>query len=315
MQNRILILSLFCLMLGIIFYIYDLHAARAAPLSDMKTVVLYDAMSGALPNTSLMTFTDFPTGTASLAYVEGAAVLDTTLSSKETFAGWVSNLSTTPGFPVLDRTTGVEVNFTMQVESETHGNSDRAGFSVIILDQAAKGVEIAFWENQIWVQSDENTGGLFRHGEGIAYATTTGLTDYQVTLVDDTYTLTANAEQLLTGPLRDYSSFTGFPDPYEVPNFLFFGDDSTSSQARVKLSYVSITGTQPIVPTVAAANTNTDTPDPTPSSTPQPSTTPMPSPTPSVPGLGICPSGWLFGAVLAGNAMILRTARRRTKPF
>jgi hypothetical protein len=313
MHNRILLSSLFSLILTSVFYSHDLRNARATSFTDAKTLVLYDAASGDLPSTSLMAFTDFPSGTASPTYAEGATVLDTTVSGEETFAGWVTSPTTISGFPILDRMTGVQVNFTLEMESETHGNSHRAGFSVIILDQEAKGIEIAFWENQIWVQSDENTGGLFKHGEGIAYATTAGLTNYQVTIVEDTYTLTANSEQLLTGPLRDYRSFSGFPDPYEMPNFLFLGDDSTSSQARVRLSFVSITGTEPAVPTVTAKSTNTSTPLPTASSTPLPSATPAPSPSPSPIGFEFCPSIWLVGAVVIANATLMQTIRRRMK--
>ena len=119
----------------------------------------------------------------------------------------------------------------------------------------------------------------------------------------DTYTLTANAEPLLTGPLRDYSAFAGFPDPYETPNFLFLGDNTTSAQARVRLRFVSVTGTEPVVP----ANTG-EISVPTASSTPQPqpSATPLPSPNPV---FELCPSGWLVGIVALASIIMGRSAR------
>jgi hypothetical protein len=240
-------------------------------------------------------------------FSDGATVVDKTISGTDTYAGWVAGEVTTPGFPVLDRTVGVRVNFTVQVDSEAHTNNDRAGFSVIILDKAAQGIELSFWENEIWVKSDDGTGGLFKHGEGIAFATS-ALTDYQVIFMGDTYTLTANAEPLLTGPLRDYSAFAGFPDPYETPNFLFLGDNTTSAQARVQLRFVSVTGTEPVVPTSTGATSL-----PTASSTlqPQPSATLNPALSQPKPVFELCPSGWLVGVVAIASPMLIKKIRRR----
>jgi hypothetical protein len=311
MTKSIICASLFTfLILDSALYFYPIKNARAASHADGKTLVLYDAASGDIPSKSLMSFTEFPPDAASLAYSDSAAVMDTTISGSDTYAGWISSQATTSGFPTLDRTMGVQVNFSMQVESETHTNNNRAGFSVIILDRDAKGIELSFWENEIWAQGDENTGGLFRRAEGIAFAATS-LTDYQVTLAGETYTLTANSELLLSGPLRDYSTFEGFPDPYETPNFLFMGDDTTSSQVRVRLRFVSVTGTELIVPTATTLSISTNTPLPLASPTPLPSATPVPSPTPTGRSVELCSSGWLIGAVMIASTRITKTVRRR----
>jgi hypothetical protein len=45
------------------------------------------------------------------------------------------------------------------------------------------------------------------------------------------YVLRANGTTILTGPIRDYTAFAGFPDVYETPNFLFLGDDTSSASA------------------------------------------------------------------------------------
>ncbi|MGZ9223661.1 MAG: choice-of-anchor Y domain-containing protein, partial [Anaerolineales bacterium] len=233
--------------------------ASATSAVGGKTLVLYDAAAGALPTAPLMNFTDFPPGAASPAYANGMTFLDTTTSGNSTYAGWISNVTTTPGFPTLDRTVGFQLDFALQIDSESHTNNNRAGFSIIVLSDDARGIELAFWENEIWAQNDQKTGGLFRHGEGTLFATTTGLINYQVIVVNDTYTLTANTEPILTGPQRDYSQFEGFPDPYETPNFLFLGDDTTSAQARIQLGFVSITGTERPTPTTSASS-NSATP-------------------------------------------------------
>jgi len=289
----------------------NFHTLKNARAGAGKTLVLYDAASGAIPSSSLMGFTDFPSGTSSLTYRDGATVLDTTQSGRDTFAGWVASQATTPGFPILDPKVGVQVNFKLQLERETHLNHNRAGFSVIILDQDAKGIELAFWENEIWAQSDDRTGGLFTHGERVPFETTTGLKDYQLTVDGDTYTLSANSKPILSGPVRDYSKFDGFPDPYETPNFLFLGDDTTSSQARVRLSFVSISGTEPIQPTTAITSTSTNSPSPTASLTPLPTVTPVPSltPTPTGKRFALCPSGWLIIAAVFTNLLIVNKIR------
>ena len=314
MKKRFLYPGLFFLAILGEFYSHPLREVRAASLADGKTLVLYDASSGAIPSESLMDFTDFPPGAASLTYASGSTVLDTTLAGNDTYAGWVSSQAITTGFPILDRAGNFQVNFTLQVESEAHDRNNRSGFSVIILDQDAKGIELSFWENEIWAQNDDLTGRPFTHGEGIAFPTTTELTEYQVTVAGDTYTLTANSEPILSGPVRDYGRFDGFPDPYETPNFLFWGDDTTAAQARVRLGFVSVSSTQPTLPTVTVTGTSTSSSMPTASFTPPPSATPVPSPTPVPVGrvFDLCPSGWLFIAITLPNVMLLKKLRRRS---
>ncbi len=44
----------------------------------------------------------------------------------------------------------------------------------------------------------------------------------------------------MNGNLRDYTGFSGFFDPYETPNFIFFGDDTTSAGANINFRSASI---------------------------------------------------------------------------
>lgn len=295
MRNKILLPALVAFLIpGTAFYPFDLGSAGASSLLSTKTLVLYDAASGAIPSAPLLGFVDFPTNTALPTYVDGSTVMDTTTSGSETYAGWVATRAGTPGFPSLNRTSGFQMNFTVHVENESHARDDRAGFSIIVLSEDAKGIELAFWEDQVWAQSDEATGGLFNQGEAITFATTAGLMEYQVTIVGETYTLTASGETILTGPLRNYSAFDGFPDPYETPNFLFLGDDTTSAQARIRLSFVSVTGTESVTPAPDSTSIGANVPLPTASDAPVLSVTPIPSPTPTGTSLELCPSSWLL---------------------
>lgn len=299
-------------MLGLLLIHPYLKDAQAASLAGEKTLVLYDPASGGIPSESLLDFTDFPPGAALPTYSGGATVLDTTLSGSGTYAGWVSGERITPDFPVLDRAEGIRLTFTLQVEAEIHSKANRAGLSVILLDQGAKGIELSFWEDEIWAQNDGATGGLFTHGEGIALATTAGLKEYQLSIAGDTYTLTAGSQPLLSGPVRDYSAFEGFLDPYETPNFLFLGDNTTSAQARARLGFVSITGAEPLLPTVTSIATGTGSPLPTATFTPAPSATPFPLPTPAPAGgiSELCSSGWLFLAVAVTGTLLSRRSGR-----
>ena len=224
-----------------------------------NTFVLYDAASGNVPDTGMMNFIDFPPGAAPPIYENGATLLDTSMAGNETYAGWVSNGASTAGFPLLDRAAGFQLNFSVQVENESHSNNNRAGFSMIILGNDARGIELAFWGNEIWAQNDDLTGGLFTHGEAATFDTTAGLINYQLNIINDTYSLNANGLSILTGPVRDYKNFEGFPNPYQSPNFLFIGDNTTSAEARIRLGYASVTGTGTSSPTNTPSPTDTPT--------------------------------------------------------
>lgn len=266
----------FVLIFGILFSLGPQNASAVAQVGNI--LVLYDADSGNIPDTGMMNFIDFPPGAAPPVYEKEVTLLDTSTSGDETYAGWVSNGASTAGFPLLDGEAGFQVNFSGQVENESHSNNNRAGFSVMVLGNDARGIELAFWENEIWAQSDDLTGGLFTHGEAATFDTTAGLINYQLNIINDTYTVNANGLSILTGPVRDYGNFEGFPDPYQSPNFLFIGDNTTSAQARIRLSYLSITGTE------AAAAT----------STPSPTSSPTPSLIPTDNDLKPCPLLRLF---------------------
>jgi hypothetical protein len=296
------------LILGLTPFSINSDGARAAPFLTTKTLILYDAASGDIPTAPLLGFLDFPQTTASLSYTDGTTVLDTTAAGSVTYAGWVATAAASPGFPILDRTAGFQVNFTVQVEDETHSSDHRAGFSFIILGQDGQGIELGFWEDQIWAQADERTGGLFTRAEGVPFPVFAGLTEYQVTVAGDSYALTANGETILTGPLREYSAFTGFPDPYETPNFLFLGDNTTRAQARVRLRFVSVLGSEPVAASPTAAISTT--PPGTEPSIAMPDTpTSIPSPTPAGSASELCSSGWVFLIVIATSAVVKRRYR------
>lgn len=218
------------------------QSKTAVAQPNATTTILYDgSLNTGTPSTQSMLYLAFPTGPYE-SFDNGVTTLDTTADSNIS-AGYFGGDDTI----ILDRMEGYQLHFTVKIDSESHNNDNRAGFSIIALSSDVKGIELGFWQDEVWAQHDDTTGTLFTHGEGNAFNTTSGLISYELAIVSDTYTLSANDTPILTGPLRDYSNFAGFPDPYETPNLIFLGDDTTSAQALIQLSYVAVTVNTPTV--------------------------------------------------------------------
>ncbi|MBW4646456.1 MAG: VCBS repeat-containing protein [Goleter apudmare HA4340-LM2] len=176
-----------------------------------------------------------------------------------------------PLFPTLDRNTGFVISFGLQVNAQTltasanknnDGKTDRAGFSFIVLGEDKKGIELGFLTDRIFAQDDgttqknpslePDTSGnpnktLFTQAEGVDF-NTTKLVNYNLAILGDQYTLSADGVATLTGKVRDYSAFVPptigaftLPNVYEKPNFLFFGDGTPSAGTNSNLAYVEVT--------------------------------------------------------------------------
>ena len=240
---------------------------------NANTTVLYDASLGGLPDSQGMSYAtygeNFTASSSTQAYVNGATVLTTTAAMGD-YAGY--GIDSADAI-MLDATNGFKMTFTVRIEEETHANNNRSGFSVILLDQNAKGIELGFYEDTIYAR-EGNGSSLFQHAEDITFATTSETT-YELEIVGTTYTLTAPGMPTLTGSVRDYSDNVTplpiIPDPYEEPNFIFLGDDTTSGQAIIHLKYVALTTDTAVpstnTPTATATNTAVPTNTPTPTAT------------------------------------------------
>jgi len=204
----------------------------AVPLAGSAHAgVLYDGGLGTLPSAQGWLYLANPPSGATQTLGAGAVTLDTTGQASYQ-AGYFS--TSHPGVPTLDRHAGYRVGFDVQVTEEAHGSNDRAGFSVIALSEDKLGIELAFWENEIWAQS----GPAFTHAEETGYDTT-AVRRYELHVAGDRYSLSAGGSEILAGPLRDYSSH---PYPvYSLTSFLFFGDDTTSAQASIALARIDVT--------------------------------------------------------------------------
>lgn len=207
-------------------------SASAAP------VILFDGALGTRPDQQGWSWLTNPFFGAQATRTAGgdATILDTTPLIGE-MAGWFANLPPLPrhpDLPALDRVAGYRVQWDLLMLSETHVSNDRAGFSVLVLGDDLLGVEIAFWPGEVWIQDDEP---IFTHGEGAAFDTTRARTRYALEVNGDRYALLADGSPLFEGILRDYSTFG---TPYDITNFVFFGDDTGSGATLARLARVEI---------------------------------------------------------------------------
>lgn len=184
-------------------------------------------------------------GSATQNSVAGGVELQTNLAVSAGYSNYLPTFSLkNAAFPSLSRTDGFALDFRLQVQSENHISNDRAGFSVILLDQDHTGIELGFWENEIWAQSDSP---LFQHAESAAISTTAAH-DYRLEILGSGYSLFQSGTQVLSGSLRNYEAFSGPVDPYELAQFLYLGDNTSSAEASILLGPVVLTTTLAAVP-------------------------------------------------------------------
>jgi hypothetical protein len=206
--------------------------ALAAP-SLAGAQVLYDAGQDELPQAQGWFYLALPSAPAPLVAVTNGVLFLDSMATNSIQAGYALTTPTD-----LNRTDGFAVNFSLRLTAEQHSGSEhRAGFSVIVLDAEARGIELGFWTTSIWAQAD---APIFTRAEQVSVDTTAAWLDCTLSLGPTNYTLFVDSHPLLVGPVRDYSAFAGVLDPYETPNFLFFGDNTTSARAAWGLKHFTL---------------------------------------------------------------------------
>jgi hypothetical protein len=214
--------------------------------AQASTTVLYDGPAGTTPAAQGWLF-QFTTTNASSTTSSGQTTLSTTFANSER-GGYSShvpvfNTLVNPAFPTLDVNVGFSVRLDMKLLSETHANNNRAGTSLIVIASDLRGIELGFWTDEVWAQS----GPDFLHAEGAVTDTTAANASYVLSIsnaLGGSYALTKDGSPLLSGPLRNYSSF-GLP--YSLPNYLFLGDNTTSASGAMSFSHLSVTVPEPTI--------------------------------------------------------------------
>lgn len=189
-------------------------------------ISLFDAGLGTLPSAQGSLFFAGFGGTETVA--PAGVDLDTTSLVNIGQIGYSNSIALG-----LDRSTGINLDFELQVNLESHASTDRSGFAIIVITNDLNGIELEFWEDEVWAQ---DVG--FTHAEGAAHDATSTLTSYSLEILGSGYVLLAGGTPLLSGSLRDYSA-AGLP--YDIANFLFFGDNTSSARSHVTLGDISLT--------------------------------------------------------------------------
>ncbi len=216
------------------------------PSWPQGTRVLYDgSLNTGTPDTQGFFYIPYPTGSAqaSQVFTTPMTVLDTTPQMSD-YAGYFTKPTL---YPPLDRASGYQVLLTVQIMTETHTSQNRAGFSLLAVSSDKRAIELGFWGNEVWAQ-EGGASQPFTHAEGASFTTTTGLIDYRLSILGNCYTLMANESMVLAGPLRDYTLAPPPPlplNPYNTPNLIFLGDDTSAAQARIKFLYAAVLDAPP----------------------------------------------------------------------
>ncbi len=200
-------------------------------VADVKEIAGYFSK---LPDISLLPDTSevpsaFPPECSDLALIPG-------ISEIHSFS------ATHPLMPMLDPVLGFTLKFEVQWVQESSENGDESGFSMILICNDRKGLELGFRSGEIRVRNDSSAVAA---GESTKIDTAS-LISYTLIIQGQGYYLCAGGDDpdkaILSGPLRDYtvdgSAF--FPDVYNTSDFLFFGDSSTVAGAEINLASVRV---------------------------------------------------------------------------
>ena len=140
------------------------------PIAPASLKVLYNgSLNTGTPDTQGFLYLTYPLTKvqATQAFTSPATILDSTSQMSDS-AGYFANPLL---YPPLDRFSGYQVLFTVQVVSETHVNPNRAGFSLLVESSDKRGIELGFWGDEIWAQ-EGGTLQPFTHAEGAVFTTT-----------------------------------------------------------------------------------------------------------------------------------------------
>ena len=159
--------------------------------------------------------------------VDGGVQLTTDLPTRSGYSNYIPLPTPTlknASFPTLQRSDGFELSFRTRLLAESHSSNHRAGYSVILLANDTQGIELGFWQSEIWAQNSD-----FTRAESVAIDTTVAR-DYRLQILGEQYQLFDGQASLLSGSLRTYSNPA---IPYTLPNYVYFGDNTTSASASI----------------------------------------------------------------------------------
>jgi hypothetical protein len=226
----------------------------SANIAQAASFVLYDGSQGTTPNTSNPQWLAFGNLGGTQTYKNAIAATNLNTSTNALQAGYSNYNGATlvnSQFPILDRALGYTLSFSVEILSESHANTQRAGFSIVAISSdvnsgVRSSIELGFQNERVFAQNDSPLFGTPVANETAFDPVGVGFVDYDLVVLGDSYELFAKGGSLtqkssiLKGSLRDYTAFSGAIDPYETPNFIFFGDNTTSARANINFRSASI---------------------------------------------------------------------------
>jgi hypothetical protein len=225
------IIAVAALFIYILFLVNGMASGQSHPNIPEVTQVLYDASKGSNPDKQGWTYlSNFFGQSQAERFTENSVHRFNTMQNIAEMAGYFG--TNHPGIGTLDRQGGFSIRIHLRMLDDVNTSENRAGFSVIALSDDLLGVEVVFRMDTIWVYTEN-----FDIAELSGFDTATGFREYGISVHNNNYEVTAGNEPVLSGLLRDYS---GFGTPYNISNFVFFGDNTSRSGADVEITRITL---------------------------------------------------------------------------
>lgn len=144
----------------------------------------------------------------------------------------------------LDADAGYALSFDLQVDGATSSSSNRGGFSLLLVGaDPAQSLELVFDTGVVFAY-DYVAGDADRFVRGASAPLSGGAPhSFLLQVLDGGYTLSIDGDLQLAGRLADYHA-QGLP--YTMPNFIFFGDNTTRAASNVLVGAMSISPLSPV---------------------------------------------------------------------
>jgi len=228
-RNHCLVIPVIGLFL--LFMVSGVISGQSHQINQEETWILYDASNGTNPDEQGWTYlSNFFGQSQADRYTENGVHRLNTMRNIAEMAGYFG--INHPHIGKLDRQQGFSLQLNLRILDDVSTSENRGGFSVIALSNDLSGVEVVFRMDTIWVYTES-----FDIAELSGFDTATGFRDYSISVKNNNYEITVGDEPVFTGPLRDYS---GFGTPYNIPNFIFFGDNTSRSGADIEITRITL---------------------------------------------------------------------------
>ncbi|WP_295883638.1 hypothetical protein [uncultured Thiohalocapsa sp.] len=211
--------------------------------AQASLIVLYDSTQSTLPQAQ--PWLDYAASPGVTPTLTGSGTAVDTRDDPGAFAGFSTHSFAPthptsawqpkhPSLPALDARENIGLAFELALLDEARLRDDRAGFTLLLLDRRALGVELNFWDDAIWAQGADHDGPA----ELASFATIAGSILYELSVTADGYDLWADGTRLMGGPLRRFDADALLPGLHGTPSIIYLGDASTDAASSYAMGDV-----------------------------------------------------------------------------